>query len=866
MEKILKDIFGFSSFRPGQKEIITSIINGNNVLAVLPTGGGKSLCYQMPAILSKSFSIVISPLIALMKDQVDGLNKKKETAAYINSTMNYGEIENVLRKIESGKIKLLYVSPERLENIQFVERIKILSPEYIFVDEAHCISEWGHNFRPSYRKIINFAEKIDNTKISAFTATAVPEVRRDIIEHFNFTNPRVFIKGFARNNLRLNVIHTSQKKETVLKLVTKNRLPAVIYTSTRKRAEELAEYLRLNNQSAAYYHAGLQPEQRRMIQDDFMNDRVKIICATNAFGMGVDKADIRLLIHNNMPASLENYYQEIGRAGRDGKTAKIFLLYEEKDFYVQEYFINNSYPTLEEIKTVYNLICNAARIAVGSRFERRIFIDKSIEQILNKNNLNRTKLYSALQVLDSNGLVDFISDKISYSFVKILANKEQLRIFITKFTKELSRDLLIYFVRQFGNSVFSEKIKIDINFLSGKLQTTTKETIDSLNKLANAGIIEFTLPSDTPSIKIIGERIAPEKLRINVEHHLNLKENAKLKLNMMKNYAFTNDCRFKFILNYFGEETAGYSCGKCDNCTGKLEQTTVEVEYLEEIIVDTLHHSSDKMKEINLIKTLTGDNSKNNLNNYNFGVCSHFSNSELTQTITALIAKQILKRNGTVLEISEIGRDIFALPAKNRKEEEKQNRDYNLQLEILNKLKELRKRTAKKFSQPEQVICGDEILREIANTLPSSPSKLLAIKGFNPRMFNKIGEDILEIILEHKLKNRDKFEKQKKTQKKKTIPENLFNTLKLLQEKKSLEQIASILQLPETVISMQVESILEFYPDTDITSIIKKHEIELIEKEITKGLTEIKDIKDALPPFITYPKIRIVLAKHFSAD
>ncbi|NOX65165.1 MAG: RecQ family ATP-dependent DNA helicase, partial [Chlorobi bacterium] len=205
MKKILKEIFGFTEFRPGQEEIIQSILNGNNVLAVLPTGGGKSLCYQMPALMSESFSIVISPLIALMKDQVDSLNKKKVIAAFINSTLTYQEVEKVFRDIESGRIKLLYVSPERLENIDFTERIKRLNPKYVFVDEAHCISEWGHNFRPSYRKITEFCERIGNTNISAFTATAIPEVRRDIIEHFNFSNPRVFIRGFERGNLHLNV-------------------------------------------------------------------------------------------------------------------------------------------------------------------------------------------------------------------------------------------------------------------------------------------------------------------------------------------------------------------------------------------------------------------------------------------------------------------------------------------------------------------------------------------------------------------------------------------------------------------------------------------------------------------------------------
>lgn len=859
MKKTLQKIFGFSEFRPGQEEIIQSIINGNNVLAVLPTGGGKSLCYQIPALLGDTFSIVISPLIALMKDQVDSLNKNEIISAYINSTMDFREVEQVLRDLENNKLKLLYISPERLENIQFAERIKNLNPKYIFVDEAHCISEWGHSFRPSYRKIIEFADSIGNSNISAFTATAVPEVRRDIVEHFNFNNPRVFIKGFERDNLRLNVLRTNRKKEKVLELVTSNRLPAVIYTSTRKGAEELSEFLNFNSNSAAYYHAGLHPEQRRMIQDDFMNDRVKIICATNAFGMGVDKSDIRLLIHYNIPASLENYYQEIGRAGRDGKTAKVFLLYEDRDYHIQEYFINNSYPTIDEIKTVYNSICNGAKIAVGSSYDRRILLDNIIINLLSNNKINQTKMNSALTVLDQNDLFDFSSSNISYSFVKILFNKEDLRTFIDKFARDLNKDLLIQFLRDFSESIFLQKKKIDISVLANKLSVNQKEIVESLKKLSIAGVIEYNEPSGKPSIKLIGERIAPNNLRIDVEHFYDLKENAKFKLDLMRNFAFTDSCRFKSILNYFGEELPDYSCGKCDNCTSKAYKNSPQLEYLEEIVIDTIHQAAGRIRQNDLIKILHGNGKHPNLkNNPNFGVCKHFKKDDLLDSVDALIYKKVIKKFDSQLAITERGKDIFALPDERDLNLTANNEDYNTQLEIFNSLKDVRKRIAKKFSQSEQIICNDNILREVAKELPSSPSKLLSIKGFTQWMFNKIGDDILEVILEHKLKNKDEYDKRKA---KKQLPESIQSTFDLLQKKYLLENIASLSKLPEAVISMQIETILEHLPETSITTLIKKHEIELITKEILQGKTDIKEIKENLPSFISYGKIRIVLAK-----
>jgi ATP-dependent DNA helicase RecQ len=860
MQKTLQNIFGFKEFRPGQEEIIQSIINGNNVLAVLPTGGGKSLCYQIPALLGETFSIVISPLIALMKDQVDSLNKNEIHAAYVNSTMDFREVEQVFQDLENKRIKLLYVSPERLENIQFTDRIKGLNPKYIFVDEAHCISEWGHNFRPSYRKIIEFAQSIGNSNISAFTATAVPEVRRDIVEHFSFNNPRVFIKGFERDNLKLNVLRTSRKKEKVLELVTNNRLPAVIYTSTRKAAEELSEYLNFNKQQAAFYHAGLQSEQRRMIQDDFMNDQVKIICATNAFGMGVDKSDIRLLIHYNIPASLENYYQEIGRAGRDGKTAKVFLLYEDRDYHIQEYFINNGYPTIDEIKTVYNSICNAAKIAVGSMFNRRIFIDGQITQLLSNNKINQTKLNSALKILDENKLIEFSSDKINYSFVRILFDKEQLRTFIKKFAQGLNREILLMFLRTFGDVVFSEKKKIDINFLSSKLSSSSTEVLESLNKLANAGIIEFTVPTNKPSIKLLGERIAPNKLLINVEHFYALKEDAKLKLDLMRNFAFTDGCRFKSILNYFGEEVQDYTCGKCDNCTNKALKNKPQLEYLEEIVVETIHQATGRIRENDLIKILLGNDKHGNFKNYsNFGVCRHFKRDEILESVDILISKNVIKKHESQIVITDLGKDIFALPDNvDENKETATDSTYNLQLSLFNKLKNLRKRISKKFSQPEQIICSDNILREIAKELPSSPSKLLSIPNFTQWMFNKIGEDILEVILDFKMEHRDLFINKSEI----IIPENLEKTYNFLLKKHSLENIASLSKLPEAVISMQIESLFEYFPKLDISSIMKKHEIEIIEKEIAKGVDDIKELKQILPPFITYGKIRIVLAKN----
>jgi len=352
----LKYYFHYDTFRHGQEEIIENILRGENILAVLPTGAGKSICFQIPALISPNFSIVISPLIALMKDQVDSMNIDQLNASFINSTMDFREIEQVLQNIAYGRIKILYVAPERLENMAFAERIKKLNPEFLFVDEAHCISEWGHNFRPSYSKIKDFINFVGITKISAFTATATPEVVKDIVLQLGFTDPKIFVRGFERENLFINAIVTKKKNEKCIELISRYKTPAIIYCASRKKAEEAADYINFHKIKCSYYHAGLQSEIRKKIQEDFLNDEIQVICATNAFGMGINKKDIRLIIHYNTPGSIENYYQEIGRAGRDGKPAQIILFYALKDRELPEVFIEGGRPSIYKYEKVIRAI------------------------------------------------------------------------------------------------------------------------------------------------------------------------------------------------------------------------------------------------------------------------------------------------------------------------------------------------------------------------------------------------------------------------------------------------------------------------------------------------------------------------------
>ncbi|HKP87720.1 MAG TPA: ATP-dependent DNA helicase RecQ [Blastocatellia bacterium] len=552
----LEKHFGFTEFREGQAEVIESVLAGRDTVVVMPTGGGKSLCYQLPALMRDGVTLVVSPLIALMKDQVDQLASRGIPTTFINSSISYGETNRRLSKLRLGEYKLVYVAPERFRSQAFMDSIAETEVRLFAVDEAHCISHWGHDFRPDYLRLKEAANHLGRPQIIALTATATPQVRADISEQLGLSDPHVSVAGFDRPNLALRVIHPATEKEKldVLKhLIRSSTGSGIIYAATRKGVEQVSAKLKLAGLRVELYHGGMDEAERTRAQDAFMRGDAQAIVATNAFGMGIDKPDIRFVAHFHLPGSIEAYYQEVGRAGRDGMPADCVMLFNYADTRTQQFFIEGSHPPPDLISRVYQEITSfgAEKVELSAReMAARIGIK------------NEMSIYSALVVLEKAGHIERgrPSDATVLALLKVPMDEAMGAVSDESTEGAVLRDLV------FNRNVSErEQVELELNAIGGALGLSDPAVRRAIGSLAERGLITFHNAYQGRGIRLLDERPA-RALRIDTKELAARAAAEQWKLRKVIDYCYHKGCLRRFILNYFGDRKHLGNCGTCSVC------------------------------------------------------------------------------------------------------------------------------------------------------------------------------------------------------------------------------------------------------------------------------------------------------------
>ena len=564
IHNVLKKYRGFESFRTKQEEIINDILVQKDTLALLPTGGGKSICYQIPALVKEGICIVISPLVALMKDQTSKLQKHNIKAIAITGGLNQHELDIALDNCIYGNIKLLYVSPERLESDLVRERIKKMNVNLIAVDEAHCISQWGYDFRPSYLKIAEIRALKPESPILALTATATKKVAKDIQDKLLFKKQNVIQNSFRRENLAYMALEESYKSTRVHKILQKIKGPAIIYVRNRKKTYEFSSELNKLGISSTYYHAGLSEDERTANQAKWMINTTRVMVATNAFGMGIDKPDVRLVIHLQNPNTTEAYFQEAGRAGRDGKKAFAISLFQKSDFKDSMNQFTETYPSSSDVRNIYQNIANFLQIAIGDGYEQSY--DFEFEKFCSKYQLNKYKCIKALNILEKDNLINYKSYNNSPSSVLIICNSKSLIKYKSPNSK---KNELIQLILRLYPGVFDNPVDIKERNLAIQLNLKSNQINKILKELDQEKLIAYTQRKNNSKITFCTARYSSKFLPISKFHFNERKSLLKQKLKHINYYLQnTSICRSKVLLDYFGEKQSE-DCNICDICISK---------------------------------------------------------------------------------------------------------------------------------------------------------------------------------------------------------------------------------------------------------------------------------------------------------
>ena len=598
---VLSEYFGYDSFRSIQEDIIRSIGSGRDTLGLMPTGGGKSITFQVPALAQEGVCIVVTPLIALMKDQVAKLRERGIKATAIYSGMSRDSIVVALDNCILGGYKFLYISPERLTSDIFLTKLRRMQVSFITIDESHCISQWGYDFRPSYLAIADIRKQLPHTPILALTATATPEVVKDIQQRLLFEKENVFRMSFERKNLNYVVRHTENKDNEVLHILQSVQGSAIIYVRNRDKTREIAQLLEANGISAAFYHAGIDTRDKDKRQRLWTAGSVRVMVATNAFGMGIDKPDVRMVIHYEMPDSPEAYYQEAGRAGRDGLTAYAVLLYTPDDKRKLSRRVSDNYPDKDFIRSVYERLGYYYQMAVGDG--EGCHYDFDLAGFCRAYHLPLVQTESALRLLTQAGYIRYEEEEEHTSRLRFIIPRDELyrRYDISDTSDQIIRALLRLY-----SGVFSDYVFIDEKYLSEMSGIDLEPLYEALLGLNRARVVHYIPRRTCPSVTFVRKRVDTHRVVITPAIYEERKASYAARIEAMKEYALSeNQCRSRLLLRYFGERSAA-PCGKCDNCR-KHRSTEHSVlhyeayrEILTELLADGQPHTMDEVRALHI--------------------------------------------------------------------------------------------------------------------------------------------------------------------------------------------------------------------------------------------------------------------------
>ncbi len=572
---VLRQYWGFPAFRPLQEEIIHSVLAGEDTVALLPTGGGKSVCYQIPALCQEGICLVVSPLIALMKDQVYQLQKRNVPAAALFSGMSRRELDIVFENACNGAYKLLYLSPERLLTDLARERVRRMQVNLIAVDEAHCISQWGYDFRPSYLQIANLRALLPKTPILALTATATEEVLADIQEKLAFRTPKALRQSFSRPNLSYSILYEQKKRDKMLDIIRRVPGSGLVYARSRGETKEIAQWLNANRINADFYHAGLTADERNTKQQAWITGRIRIMVCTNAFGMGIDKPDVRVVIHQSLPDSLEAYFQEAGRAGRDGQKAYAVLLSAPGDAEQLRFHLQAAYPPFELVRRVYQALGSYTQLAIGAGLGEVFEFD--LAAFCHAYKLEQAPTHAALRLLEQEGWIAISESAASISRANIVAARETLYDYQLR---NRTADILVKVLLRAYPGIQQSFVDISEGLLAKTANLPIDVVVQTLQAAHQDQVLAYQPRTDRPQLTFLRERVGAENLTIDLEKFNFRRSQAEKRTETAIQYAEKRRCRSQQLLAYFNEPNSA-PCGICDVCTGRNKPDEVDLDLFE---------------------------------------------------------------------------------------------------------------------------------------------------------------------------------------------------------------------------------------------------------------------------------------------